>query len=571
MGLPTVLEVWRLALPEATRLVSSSGDHTRPVSWGQRMAHHAPAFGALDEDEIVLLRVDTIRLLDERLTLTKVIGSLANRGTAAVAVVGPVSDAARQEADRRGLCLFALPDDADLRDVEKDVVRLIVDREAQLDRRGRQVYRQLAQLSIENHGLPAIAEALVQIVHKPVVIQDKELTVQALALPPSTLESTPETPPGAHWSPDEVGVLLGDRAPLHRWLHAQGDAGALDGTAPPCTELSLVDASGRASARCVAAIVIDGCLGGYLSILADISTSGGNALSLDDLDHLAAERGALVCAVELAKQRAVKAAQKRVRGDFLDLLLTASATEERALTRRAAEFGYELERYHAVLLWDVGEAGSPAWDLVAREFRARLLHSGIQVLLCPHENTLAALCSAGDATLLEQLEKHAQQTHARLAEGEPPLPVAVGMGRPGTGLAGLRRSFVQARQTLALVESLFDGDRVLSFGELTLYHLLGRLQSCEELREFYDQTLSALVDYDLGHDTQLVETLETFFAQHGNVSQTAERLYLHRNSLLYRMERIADITGLDLDDADDRFSLQLALKLRPFLAAACLA
>ena len=136
MGLPTVLEVWRLALPEATRLVSSSGDHTRPVSWAQRMAYHAPAFGALDEDEIVLLRVDTIRLLDERLTLTKVIGSLANRGTAAVAVVGPVSDAARQEADRRG----------------------------------RQVYRQLAQLSIENHGLPAIAEALVQIVHKPVVI-----------------------------------------------------------------------------------------------------------------------------------------------------------------------------------------------------------------------------------------------------------------------------------------------------------------------------------------------------------------------------------------------------------------
>jgi purine catabolism regulator len=133
----------------------------------------------------------------------------------------------------------------------------------------------------------------------------------------------------------------------------------------------------------------------------------------------------------------------------------------------------------------------------------------------------------------------------------------------------LRLSFAQARESLRLVQSLFDGDRVLSFGELALYHLLSRLQNCDELADFYEQTLAPLVDYDQDHDMQLVDTLETFFAQHGNVSQAAERLYLHRNSLLYRIERIGEITGLDLDDADARFSLQLALKLRPFLAAAC--
>jgi purine catabolism regulator len=110
---------------------------------------------------------------------------------------------------------------------------------------------------------------------------------------------------------------------------------------------------------------------------------------------------------------------------------------------------------------------------------------------------------------------------------------------------------------------------VLSFGDLTIYHLLGRLQACEELAEFYDQTLASLETYDAGHDTQLVDTLEAFFSQNGNVSQTAERLYLHRNSLLYRLERIAEITGLNLDEADDRFALQLALKLRPFVLNAC--
>jgi purine catabolism regulator len=91
------------------------------------------------------------------------------------------------------------------------------------------------------------------------------------------------------------------------------------------------------------------------------------------------------------------------------------------------------------------------------------------------------------------------------------------------------------------------------------------LQNCNELDEFYKQTLAKLVEYDANHNTQLVSTLEAFFAHHGNASQTAESLYLHRNSLLYRLERIREISGLNLDDADDRFSLQLALKLRPLL------
>jgi purine catabolism regulator len=147
----------------------------------------------------------------------------------------------------------------------------------------------------------------------------------------------------------------------------------------------------------------------------------------------------------------------------------------------------------------------------------------------------------------------------------PQVEVAAGIGRPGPGLSGLRRSFVQARESLALIRSLFDGDRVLSFGELSLYHLLGHLRYSDELLTFFGQTLEPLIQYDATHDTELTRTLEAFFAHHGNVSQTAEYLFLHRNSLLYRLERIEEITDLDLDDADDRFALQLALKLRPFI------
>jgi len=540
MTLPTVHEVYRLALPAGSRLLGGEAGLAGPVLWARRMAAHPPAFAALEEGEMALLAVNAIPMLDERLTLAQVVKALAEGGAAALAVVGDVS-ADKVEAIAPGdLPFFLLPDGTDLRDVERAVIRLIVEREAQLDRRGRQVYRQLAQLSIENRGLQAIARALLQITGRPTVIQDGRLSVLASAWP----EEHP-------LAPDGLVPSLEDETLLQQWLWGR----RLDGKAPPCTDLLLVPSGW---ARCVAAIVIEGELGGYLSLI-------GPTDSLDDLDRLAVERGALVCAAELAKQRAVEAAEDRLRGDFFDQLLTAGPAEEHALARRAAEMDYDLESYHAVVVFELDDDHSQALLLLASEFRAHLMNSGIRLFLCTYGKDLVALCGADDAVLLRRLGELAQAARGRVAQMSPGARTTAGIGRPGPGLGGLRRSFEQAQEALALARVLFAGDRVLPFGDLGLYRLLCRLQASEELAEFYDQTLAPLVQYDSDHNAELVQTLEAFFAHHGNVSQTAESLHLHRNSLLYRLERIGEITGLDLNDEDDRFSLQLALKVRPLL------
>ncbi|NJO85200.1 MAG: PucR family transcriptional regulator, partial [Blastochloris sp.] len=58
----------------------------------------------------------------------------------------------------------------------------------------------------------------------------------------------------------------------------------------------------------------------------------------------------------------------------------------------------------------------------------------------------------------------------------------------------------------------------------------------------------------------LLKTLDAFFAGLGNLARTAEILHVHRNTLLYRLERIKKISGLDLDNAEDRLALWIALK-----------
>jgi purine catabolism regulator len=504
------------------------------------MSPQAPAFANLEEGEIVLLSVAAISLLDERLTLAKIVTALTTRNVAAIAIVGAVSPQARKVADKHRICILALPDTVDLRDVERDIIRLIVEREAQLDRRGRQIYRQLAQMSIENHGLPAIVATLRDIVKKSVILHDEQFIVQTQALiDPCT------------FSPNELKTSLAT-ATLDQW---SGDH-TLDSKAPPW---KYVDLNTPGWACLVTAIVIEGQLGGYISIL-------GPKDNLDDLDRLAAERGSLVCAMELAKQRAVIAVENRFRGDFLAMLLTTNAAEEAALTRRATEMGYDLNHQHAVILINLTRSSTRAWAVVADELRASLAGTSIQALFCTYEEKLAALCAADDAASLKNITQYAQTARERILALAPDVRVAMGLGQTGTGLLGLRRSFGQAREALSLAQTLFDGDKVFSFGDMGLYHLLNHLQGCDQLQDFYDQVLTPLADYDREHDTQLVPTLEAFFTYLGNVSQTAEALHLHRNSLLYRLERIADICDVDLNDADDRFALQLALKIRPFVA-----
>jgi DNA-binding PucR family transcriptional regulator len=65
--------------------------------------------------------------------------------------------------------------------------------------------------------------------------------------------------------------------------------------------------------------------------------------------------------------------------------------------------------------------------------------------------------------------------------------------------------------------------------------------------------------YDRRHNSDLVRTLRVYFAANANTSEAADRLYLHRNSLSYRLARVEDITGLDLKDNRARLALQLGL------------
>ena len=119
-----------------------------------------------------------------------------------------------------------------------------------------------------------------------------------------------------------------------------------------------------------------------------------------------------------------------------------------------------------------------------------------------------------------------------------------------------------------IAAELGDGSTTTFYGDLKLYQFLLAMKerSLEDMQNFYDQTLGALVEHDGRKQGDLVRTLNGFFEANGNLAKAAQDLDVHRNTLVYRLERISELTEMNLDDADNRLILHLALKIQRVLA-----
>ena len=98
------------------------------------------------------------------------------------------------------------------------------------------------------------------------------------------------------------------------------------------------------------------------------------------------------------------------------------------------------------------------------------------------------------------------------------------------------------------------------FGSLGVYRLLAAVSPTEELSSFYQDTLGALVAHDHKSGGELLRTLDAYIACGGSPLDTAHRLHAHRNTVLYRLDRIAELLGVDVRQPEQRLLFHLALR-----------
>lgn len=145
------------------------------------------------------------------------------------------------------------------------------------------------------------------------------------------------------------------------------------------------------------------------------------------------------------------------------------------------------------------------------------------------------------------------------------IEVQVGMGSNYVDMAELGKSYEQAEFSLKCGVVLINRKNVFNYKKLGILKLLFDGRDYQELEEYYQETLGLLVEYDRNFESNLVESVRVFLEENGNGIKAATKLYVHRNTLRYRIQRAEEILGLDFAHGEDRLAIQAALMIGKIL------
>ena len=540
----TVDDVIKLALPPGTTVAAGASGLGREVTWAARIRSSPPAFGHLAGGELVLLPVAILAELDERLHLDEAIRRLAELGVAGAAVLGTIGKPARDAAEAAGLPLLALPKGADIGALERDAARLISERRREVQYRGQEVLRLLMDLAIAGEPLGDVVRELARISGRPVVLEGRDGRLLAY-------HEAGKSPPSREAM---ESIVQRERPIVARWLRTTAEASPAD---PPTATYELDSSWSRLVAPVIGR---DGLLGSVSLIV-----PRGRATPED---AQVTARGAAACAVVLAREQAAATVRREVELHVLDEVLDGALRSEATLLQQAKRLGHDLLTSHVAVIARIDSAGSgpvratgseERWDgLEASVARAGTTRGG-RVLWRIRNNAAEFVLPSADLRDERQLAATLRDELQGLLRSGGESAVSVGVGTIRDGIAGIRRSHGEARQALLLGRRMHGPGHLTLFGDLGVYRLIFAAEGLPELSDLYVQTLGELLAYDRQNNADLVSTLDAFFAANGSPKEAAERLGVHRNTVLYRLDRIRDITGYELDDAGVRMRLQLAL------------
>lgn len=274
----------------------------------------------------------------------------------------------------------------------------------------------------------------------------------------------------------------------------------------------------------------------------------GGVAELDDADRRTVERAAVVSALVLMFEREAASRRRQFQSEVLaDLIGERGERHERVHAARSV--GLRLDEPCVVLA--VGSAAPTSGRALALTVGHAL---GDGALVGVHEGAVLAVVAGSDPG----------EAAAALARRLRPGTVAtVGGSGPVTGGEGIGDAVAEARRTLDALRSLGHEGRGAAASELGFAGLV--VGSSPDVRAFVESVLGPVLGYDAERGTELVGTLEAWFAAGGSPRHAASRLHVHSNTVAQRIERVGRLLGRDWASPQRALQVQLALHLRHLL------
>jgi purine catabolism regulator len=503
---------------------------------------------------------------DDAAAIENLVPRLAERGLAGLAVtptgyLESFPSAMVKAADELDFPLIELPQKVSFIDIIRPITSEILRLQAGELMQSEEIHRQFIDLVLSGGTYRDIAQGIAQRVDRPVTIVDRFRRVlgEGLVLGQSSVYKPflRDEKSGDHYlselyQPRTLAPIEGSEAVLRV---ADGPAGPVEHVACP---------------------VLVGPM-----VLGEIIVWGGWSEAPKSMDLIVIQHGTTVAALKMMEARSIAEAEERFRNEILEGLLSSEAEDRERALQLSSDLGNRLTPPYVVILVEPDALRGTLLTQVESLEKRNLdssLHLSERYIRLQHAEAsfwyqgprlvaFLPVSPIGPAELRARLVETLQRVCDRIRSENDPYTVSMGVSPAVFELGDFRIGYECARQSLQIgsARATRGAGRVTHFEDLGLFRIVSMAENPASLERFCLDVIGPLVAYDQKNDTNLVETVRTFLEQNQNSTKTARLLYIHYNTLRYRLERAREILGDFLENPQQRLEIELALQLYPLI------
>lgn len=322
--------------------------------------------------------------------------------------------------------------------------------------------------------------------------------------------------------------------------------------------------------RIMVPIYVDERYYGYLAIWEDNK-------KLTSIEISSLESSIPVIALHILKKISIFEIESRHKVEFFDDLLSRDEKRQQLAIDRAALFDFDRRLGYSALvisiknikgfvketlnnstfLYQLNSKIMRIIDRLSRNKESKFVYGNKSdqiIVLYGTDPT------KGNAQVKKEVMSFANDIIKSVDEEIKDISISIGIGRFHKEPGHLWKSYNEATRSLQNKGVNYKSE-YMHFDDLGIYRIFHLEEMESELQQFYRDTLEPLVVYDKEKGSELVKTLQMFFQCGGNLKKVSEEMFTHYNTIVYRMQRIKDITGMNLENPNDRLNLQVSFKI----------
>lgn len=290
------------------------------------------------------------------------------------------------------------------------------------------------------------------------------------------------------------------------------------------------------------------------------------------------EHAATTISLWLSRKNAIEETKINLRSDFVQEVAKGGFVSTDQALSRAKLLGYNLDLPYVSLIGypenfkELFEKRKQDYDSYTQWTESMIRYVEEEIYFAAQSLKREVMMTYQEDELLIYLEKPAEADYEnvinfldlvdrRLKNLLPEVIISWGIGDYSEGFQGLSESYHHAKIALDIGRRKKGRGQRMLYNDTRIDRILLTLAENEEMKKVIMATINPLVEYDKQRNMDLIGTLMSYNQNHGNVSQTARALNLHRQSLLYRLRKIESLTGLSLIDPENLFLLDLSIKI----------